>query len=107
MGRTCSVCSMGPPQKGIIMAPQPCEPEVDRNQPGSGWMGPQSGAHVCVHMRESTLGSPRVMGEWDGNGTRPGGGGGVCQSNMEGGGSPGRVVVTNRRMHVQKVERSI
>src|SRR5258707_2210113 len=23
MGRTCSACSMGPPQKGIITAPQP------------------------------------------------------------------------------------
>ena len=41
---------------------------------------------VCA--QELTLGSPRVMGEWDGHGTRPGGGGGIGGQLMEGGGSP-------------------
>ena len=61
---------------------------------------------MCVH-KKSTFGvleSPRVMEEWGEDGTRPGGGWGVCQSNMGamaalGGGNQ------NRCVHAQNVEK--
>ncbi len=57
---------------------------VDGNRLGMG--GNAQNRRVCA--QELTLGSPRVMGEWDGHGTRPGGGGGIGGQLMEGGGSP-------------------
>ncbi len=44
----------------------------------------------------------------EGNGTRPGDGGGIGGQLMEGGGSPRWVVMTqNRRAHVQNIEKLI
>src|SRR5260370_9926264 len=84
-GWACHASSMGPRWVGCLMAPQPwMSGNVDGNRLGMGG----NAQNRRVHAQESTLGSPREMGEWDGHGKRPVGGGGIGCQLVEGAASP-------------------
>src|SRR5258708_13785658 len=88
---------MGPRWIGCLTAPQPwMSGNVNGNRLGMGG----NAQNRCVRVRESTLGSPRVMGEWDGHGKPQESrwrGIGRCGQLMEGDGSPRWVVTTQKR----------